>query len=117
MFLISIILALAKSAIYFSDKDKIRVVFAFVPMLYFRQVRTLCLPIIIKRRKPPCRKLILKTNWSFALRGFKSVLYEKDETFLENMAKSNMDQGNLALLYAVGGGPRGRGPVRPVEAV
>ena len=30
------------------------------------------------------------------IESFKTVLYEKDETFLENMAKSNMDQGNLA---------------------
>lgn len=30
------------------------------------------------------------------IESFKSVLYEKDETFLENMAKTNIDQGNLA---------------------
>ena len=44
------------------------------------------------------------------IESFKSVLYEKDETFLENMAKTNIDQGNVGV-------DPGRGAVRPVEAV
>ena len=42
------------------------------------------------------QKADIENKLELCIESFKSVLYEKDETFLENMAKSNMDQGNLA---------------------
>lgn len=42
------------------------------------------------------QKADIENKLELCIESFKSVLYERDETFLENMAKSNMDQGNLA---------------------
>ena len=42
------------------------------------------------------QKADIENKLELCLESFKTVLYERDETFLENMAKSNMDQGNLA---------------------
>ena len=42
------------------------------------------------------QKADIENKLELCLESFKSVLYERDETFLENKAKSNKDQGNLA---------------------
>ena len=49
-----------------------------------------------KKEKTTMQKADIENKLELCIESFKSVLYEKDETFLENMAKSNMDQGNLA---------------------
>ena len=49
-----------------------------------------------KKEKTTMQKADIENKLELCLESFKSVLYERDETFLENMAKSNMDQGNLA---------------------
>ena len=49
-----------------------------------------------KKEKTTMQKADIENKLELCIESFKSVLYERDETFLENMAKSNMDQGNLA---------------------
>lgn len=49
-----------------------------------------------KKEKTSQQKADIENKLELCIESFKSVLYERDETFLENMAKSNMDQGNLA---------------------
>ncbi len=42
------------------------------------------------------QKAIIEEKLNLCIESFKEVLYEKDKTFLENMSKSNIDQGTVA---------------------
>ena len=42
------------------------------------------------------QKADIEKKLELCIESFKSVLYEREETFLENMAKSNMDQSTMA---------------------
>ena len=51
------------------------------------------------------QKADIENKLELCIESFKSVLYERDETFLENMAKSNMDQAIWPAICC-GSGPR-----------